>query len=231
MLPSLEGRFDAVVTDPPYGVKNRGDYVRFSGGWTKNGDHRPIRGDDRPFDPTPFLRFPRLVLWGANFYSHRLPGGGWLVWCKKRQSAIGKFLGDCELAYFKPGKAVYLFHHEWSGLLRESERGVKTLHPSQKPVELMRWCIRRLKLKPGSTILDPYMGTGSCGLAAIAEGMGYIGVEIDPAYFKIAKARIGAAQSWPASTASTSATRSARPTTRSATSSISGSATSPAGAR
>ncbi len=58
----------------------------------------------------------------------------------------------------------------------------------------MRWCIERLRLKPGSTILDPYMGSGPVGIAAVQLGHSYIGIEIDPAYFAIAKKRIGEAR-------------------------------------
>jgi site-specific DNA-methyltransferase (adenine-specific)/modification methylase len=114
------------------------------------------------------------------------------VWCKKPATKLGKFLGDCEVAWTKTSKAVYLHHHVWDGANRETERG-PTLHPAQKPVELMRWCIQRLRLKPGSTILDPYMGSGATGVAAVLEGHNFIGIEIDPEYHAIARRRIRAA--------------------------------------
>lgn len=185
---------DAVLTDPPYGISAQTNYTRLASGRCHNNDFNPVRNDSQPFDPSPWLQFPKVVLWGANFYSDKLPGGGWLVWCKKADKELGKFLGDCEVAWAKPSKAVYLYRHGWNGHNRESERGCVTLHPTQKPVALMRWCIERLKLKPGSTILDPYAGSGPVGVAAVQLGFSYIGVEIDPAYFKIAKARIKAAQ-------------------------------------
>jgi site-specific DNA-methyltransferase (adenine-specific) len=187
------GSVDAVVMDPPYGIGMDTDYTRFTGGLSESRNHhRGIPGDLQPFDPSPWLQFPKAVLWGANFYSDRLPGGGWLVWCKKRDAALGKLLGDCEVAWFKPGEAVYLFRHTWNGFDRQSEKGT-TLHPTQKPIALMRWCIERLRLKPRSTILDPYMGSGPVGVAAVQLGYSYIGIEIDPEYFGIAKQRITAA--------------------------------------
>jgi len=188
------GSVDAVVTVPPYGIGLDTDYTRFSLGLATNRNHhRGIPGDSDPFDPAPWLQFGRIVMWGANFYSNKLPGGGWLVWCKKRDNQIGKFLGDCEVAWFRPGKAVYLFHHVWNGFDRASDRG-RALHPTQKPVALMRWCIERLKLKPGATILDPYMGSGPVGIAAVQLGFNFIGIEIDPEYHAIAKRRIAEAR-------------------------------------
>ena len=129
------------------------------------------------------------MMFGFNCFSDRLPMGSLLVWCKKRAPNLGKFLSDCEVAWMRGGHGVYLFHHEWHGFMRESERG-PTLHPTQKPVALMRWCIERLRLKPGSTICDPYMGSGSTGVAAVQLGHHFIGAELDAEYFAIAKARI-----------------------------------------
>lgn len=200
ILPTLDAKkISAIVADPPYGVRKirggilRSNYTRFSGGkkrWTRL-DHREIAGDDGPFDPAPFLAFPKVILFGMNCYSDRLPPGSVLVWCKKPTSKLGKFLGDCELAWMKGGHGVYLFHHVWDGVCRDSEVG-QFLHPSQKPVSLMKWCIGRLKLTPGSTILDPYLGSGSTGVAAVGLGYNFIGIESHEPYFQVAERRIQA---------------------------------------
>jgi len=186
----LDG-IDAVLTDPPYGINHKTDYTRFTGGkFESRNFHIPIYGDDEPFDPTPWLEYPKVILWGANCFSDRLPLGTLLVWCKRRDSQLGTFMSDAEAAWMKGGHGVYLFRHVWNGFDRESERREKTLHPTQKPVALMRWCIERLKLKPGSTILDPFMGSAPVALAALELGHRYIGVEREPAYFNIAVQRI-----------------------------------------
>jgi site-specific DNA-methyltransferase (adenine-specific) len=182
----------AIVSDPPYGINHDTDYTRFTKGKAGHTDFGSrIVGDDRPFDPTPWLTFSKVVLFGANCYSDRVPPGTLLVWCKRRDSKTGKFLSDCEVAWRKGGRGVYLFHHYWDGFDRESERG-KTFHPTQKPVALMRWCIERLKLKPDATIVDPYMGSGSTGVAVLQLGFRFIGIECDPTHYATARRRVSA---------------------------------------
>jgi site-specific DNA-methyltransferase (adenine-specific) len=180
----------AIVSDPPYGADNDCDYTRFSGGKSPSRRyHKGIAGDDQPFDPSPWLGFPKVILWGYQFFAERVPQGTVLVWNKKRPNQLGTFLSDCELAWQKGGKGVYLFNHPWHGFDRASERG-QSLHPSQKPVELMAWCIKRLNLPEGATILDPYMGTGATGVAAKRLGYQFIGIEQEREYFQIAQRRI-----------------------------------------
>ncbi len=180
----------AIVTDPPYGIGNDCDYTRFSGGLSPSRNHHlGIEGDDRPFDPRPWLAWPHVCLFGANYFAHALPIGSWLVWCKKRDNQLGTFLSDAELAWINRGRGVYLFRHVWHGFDRESERG-KTLHPTQKPVALFKWVIERMKLPAGTVIVDPYLGSGSCGVAAVEMGYDFIGIETNRDYFDLAAKRI-----------------------------------------
>ncbi len=187
-----DGAFDAVVTDPPYGINHK------SGGGTGGKWHRvrhqgvTIRGDDVPFDPSGLLKLKvPLIAWGANFYSERMPGCGWLVWDKRHGIEDMEFnRSEAELACFTESKTVKVFRYLWHGLCRQGEVG-EHLHPTQKPVELMRWCIRQLP-KGCNTILDPFMGSGSTGVAALLEGCRFIGIELDESYFRIAQRRIAA---------------------------------------
>jgi site-specific DNA-methyltransferase (adenine-specific) len=189
IVPMLDVTIDAVATDPPYGCKNDCDYTRFTGGLSPSRDfHAGIQGDDQPFDPSPWLAYPKVALFGFQFFASRLPLGTVLVWNKKRPKQLGTFLSDCELAWLKGGKGCYLFNHVWHGFDRESERG-KTLHPTQKPVAVWKWILGRMKLKPGATVLDPYMGCGSCGVACQELDLRYVGVEIEPRYFDVAVSR------------------------------------------
>lgn len=184
-----------IVSDPPYGVDNDCDYSRFTNprgkgkSKTEGGKtYKQIKDDDKPFDPTPFIgkKFEEAILFGANYFCQHLPMGTWLIWKKKQAKTLGTFLSDAELAWQKGGKGVYLFDHEWAGASRKSEKG-KFHHPTQKPILLMQWCIQRVKAE---IIFDPFMGSGSTGIAAVREGRQFIGVEFEKEYFDIACTRI-----------------------------------------
>ena len=196
IAPTLSG-IDAIVSDPPYGIGIDTAYQnQFTGGKRKANSFAPIEGDDQPFDPMPWAAYPKVILWGYPYFAKHLPVGTTLVWCKRREGELGKLRSDCELAWQKGGYGIYMFWHLWRGFDRASERGEKTLHPSQKPIALMRWCVERLKLPQGATILDPYMGAGSTGVAAVQLGYRFIGIEKYKPYYEIAEQRIAqAAQS------------------------------------
>ncbi len=189
LLPQLPaGIVDGVVSDPPYGGSYDTDYTRFSGGLSPNRNWgNGIVGDDKPFDPAPWLAFEQVCLWGYQHWAHRVPLGTILVWCKKRDTQLGTFLSDAELAWTNKGRGCYVCQHTWHGFDRDSERG-KVLHPTQKPVALMRWCIERLG--GASIILDPFMGSGTTGVACVQTGREFVGIEIEPKYFDIAVTRI-----------------------------------------
>jgi site-specific DNA-methyltransferase (adenine-specific) len=179
----------AIVTDPPYGMGWDTDGGRFSGGgktrrpeWSRGKDWGgPVRGDNVPFDPSPWLDFPEVILWGANHYAARLPVGTTLVWVKRFDSAFGTFLSDAEIAWQKGGHGVYC-HRIVSG----SHNGVERVHPTQKPLQLMRWCIDRTT---ATLVIDPYMGSGTTLVAAKAAGRRAIGIEIEERYCEIAANR------------------------------------------
>lgn len=197
ILPTLE-KVDAVITDPPYGIgfSHHGQNVRGIG----NGKYKTafadvkIAGDDKPFDPSPWIGFERVILWGANHFASRLQDTDkWLIWDKREAESTLSF-ADCEMAWTNlPGQAR-MFRHYWNGMLKASERGEARVHPTQKPIALMRWCIDQTALPSGSCVLDPYMGSGPTGIAACQAGMRFIGVELLEPYFNIACQRIENAQ-------------------------------------
>lgn len=201
ILPTL-GKIDAVVSDPPYGMEWNTDSTRFSGGDPAKNNRRrgngtsrwgAIIGDAIPFDPIPWLAFGETILWGSNHFAERLPRGTTLVWAKKGTAAWGTFLSDAEIGWQSGGYGVYCKHVEFQGgLQRKAENdGLQAAHPTQKPIALMEWCIERLKSR--GTILDPFMGSGTTGVAAVNLGRKFVGIEIDPGYFDIACRRIQAA--------------------------------------
>lgn len=183
---------DAVVTDPPYGMKWNTDTTRFATGQRTAGPGRnrdAIIGDDTPFDPSPWVGYEKVVLWGSNHYAQRLPVGTTLVWLKRLDEGFGSFLSDAELAWMRGGHGVYAFRKCFPHASRTGEAG-DSVHPSQKPVVLMSWCLEQAKVPDGATVLDPYMGSGTTGVACVREGRNFIGVEKDEKYFKIAVERI-----------------------------------------
>jgi DNA modification methylase len=189
----------AVVSDPPYGMDYDTDSTRFTGGQAphnrERGDGRSDRtiiGDDEEFDPTPWLEYPEVILWGSNHYARRVPIGTTLIWLKRYPEHYGSFLSDAEIAWQSGGGGVYAFHAPDSIGRRRLEFtgsafGKDTAHPFQKSIALMEWCIKRVK---ADLILDPYMGSGTTGVAAIRIGRKFIGIEIEPKYFDIACRRI-----------------------------------------
>lgn len=202
ILPKL-GSVDAIVTDPPYGI----GYQRNKGG--KLGEltnYNAILHDDEPFDPTHLLIFEQrnssggraggrmpIVIWGANHFAHKLPPATWLVWDKSCGMGPHSSFVDAEFAWTTRKTPRCVFHFLWLGMLRKGEGSSsksRRLHPSQKPVELMLWCLETCRIGLGKTVLDLYMGSGTTGVACIRTGRRFIGIEKDPACFDIASRRL-----------------------------------------
>lgn len=193
ILPTLTG-IDAVVSDPPYGIAYCHGARR--GGVLLGTDGMSIVGDNEPFDPSPWLNFPIVVLWGANHYASRLPDSSrWLVW-DKRDGIPSNDQADCEMAWTNQRGVARLKTRYWNGA-QATEKGEKRVHPNQKPVALLKWCMDVVGVPVGATVLDPYMGSGSLGIACIQTGRNFIGIEIDPDYFAIAQRRIEDAAAQP----------------------------------
>lgn len=190
ILPML-GAVDAVVTDPPYGVNAvvGGKCFGTSNACATN-EYRPIVGDDKPFDPSHLLGLADIAcIWGANHFADKLPSRArWLIW-DKRDGTEPNPMADCEMAWTSDTRPARLFHHRWMGMIRESERGPR-IHPSQKPVQLMRWAMDVLEIPTNALVLDPYLGGGSTGVACVKTDRRFIGIELDPDYCAIAKRRI-----------------------------------------
>lgn len=185
-----------LLTDPPYGIGYRqdgrtGTYRKPNGRVyrARSIAHEGIAGDDRPFDPALMLSYGRVVLWGANHFASKLPdGGSWIVWDRKYGSDSANTNPDAELAWASTPGTVRVFRHLWDGFTRASEQKWH-VHPTQKPVALMRWIVDRWT-KPGELVLDPYMGSGPVARACADLGRRYIGVELVEDYCKAAVSRL-----------------------------------------
>lgn len=198
IAPTLTG-IDAVITDPPYGINfnHSGGHGRFSTvGVTKaarvRGNH-PIIGDDRPFEPEVWVQFGNVLMWGADHYYSRLPDSGrWLAWNKLGDMEPWDSFCDVEFAWHSMEGAARVFSCKWKGIAcdKVGEANGLRLHPTQKPVRLMAWCLDQAAVSEGSTVLDPYMGSGTTGIACMRTGRKFIGIEKDPKHFATAVERI-----------------------------------------
>jgi DNA modification methylase len=182
ILPTL-GKVDAVVTDPPYGI-GTGKTAVGSGGkhWGEQSwDLKTVEGLENVILA---LSVPAIV-WGGNYYNFP-PARCFLSW-DKCQPAEWYSTAHFELAWTNLDRNAQRFF--MSQVVAHS--GMDKKHPSQKPVALMAWCLGFLP--KAMTILDPFMGSGTTGVAAVQMGKHFIGIEREPKYFDIACRRIQAA--------------------------------------
>ena len=183
--------FDLVLTDPPYGIgaangigggSNRGFVKRFEGDWD---DSIPSR---EYFDEI-FRVSKDQVIFGGNYMTEFLPArSSWFIW-DKREGLPERTFADCEMAWVSDGKPARIFRHKWDGMIQE-DMGNKEqkFHPTMKPIELMRWCLSRFP--EAQTILDPFAGSGTTGVAARYLGRSFTLIEKEPKYVDIIKSRL-----------------------------------------
>jgi len=192
---------DAVITDPPYGMNLDTDYSgmasrNFRGQSTSNKFEKVI-GDNKPFDPSEVLKkSDTVVLFGYDYFSNKLPDNSTvMVWDKRLTESADKCFGSpFELLWINRKTKKRFYRVRWYGLFGTEKQDVKKrVHPTQKPLELMARIIKDFT-KEGDTILDPFMGSGTTGVACVQTGRNFVGIEIDPTYFAIAEKRIKDAQ-------------------------------------
>lgn len=194
----LCGPVDAVVTDPPYGINV--DVQMHKAGGTKYGVAAAAKRqyEAKGWDASPpassvidltrdISRFQ--IIFGGNYFG--LPASRcWLVWDKK----VNGDFADCELAWTNLDKPVRRIEWMWNGMLRKGQEE-RFAHPTQKPLGVMRWCLTHIP--DAISILDPFMGSGTTGVACVEMGRKLTGIEIDEAYFELACERIRHAQRQP----------------------------------
>lgn len=187
-----DNEFDLVITDPPYGIgiakagKVGGGSVR---GKTKK--FKPSSWDEFTPSQAYFDEIRRVstnqIIFGGNYFANKLSNSRcWLVWFK-RDGLPTRTFADAELAWTSFDSNTRVFSLRWDGFIRDSKND-RFNHPTQKPTELLKWCIAQFKLE-GQTILDPFMGTGSTLIAAQEMGCDCTGIEINQEYIDIASNR------------------------------------------
>ena len=189
ILPHLP-KVDACITDPPYGLGIDGQkYSERKDGSQLRKGHEKLGWDsaipDSPLMALVLAAGAQQIVWGGNYFSDDLPSSrGWLVWFKGQ---TGLTMSDGELAWTSLQIPLRVKNLHRTHLWQESPE-----HPTQKPTELMEWC---LSFVPNAkTIIDPFMGSGTTGVACMNLGRSFIGIEREPKYFDIACRRIEDAQ-------------------------------------
>lgn len=187
-LPSLP-KVDLVLTDPPYGIGESNERALNRGKLAKPTDYGHFEWDKKPPEreliDLILTKGNKSILWGGNYF-YLLPSRCWLVWDKMNGD---NDFADCELAWTNLDQAVRRLKFMWNGMLRDGEaRGTPRVHPTQKPVELMRWCIDQPD--KADTIIDPFMGSGTTLRAAKDLGRKAIGIETEEKYCEIAAKRL-----------------------------------------
>ena len=193
ILPTLP-KVDAVVTDPPYGIDYDPQVHRLYNG-EQNGRDK-IAGDScEPDLSALFALRCHKVIWGATNFCRQLPHRGrWVCWHKRSHVTTANSMpgSDFELAWMDSTNGFYKYINIVHGgcVNDDSVHGnnEKRLHPTQKPVRLMQFCIHQCN--DATVILDPFMGSGTTGVACVRLERKFIGIEIEPNYFDIACRRI-----------------------------------------
>lgn len=185
ILPTLP-KVDAIVTDPPYGLGEKWN----GGGGSKNSSWRFDPSEAKTWDMEAPNWMPELasiadevIIWGGNYFAMS-PSRCWLVWDKKQNDSWTT--GQCELAWTNLDRPVRAFRFAQCEQVNEGKKE----HPTQKPLALMEWCFKWVS---GQLVLDPFMGSGTTGVACINLGRSFIGIERERKYFEIACERITAA--------------------------------------
>jgi len=181
--------FDLAIVDPPY-FEHGGNPQYYNPTMAKSTSIKPISAgwhlpDERFF--AELLRVAReSIIWGCNYYAKHIEAVGRIVWHKETSGDYS----DCELASCSLQKRVSYFKYRWNGMIQQDMKNKEVRHhPTQKPVALYNWLLANYA-KPGQTILDTHLGSGSIAIACHYRGHHLTACELDADYYAAACERI-----------------------------------------
>ena len=183
-------KHDLLLTDPPFGM---GNFVQTTGNLGGRGDGvgKAVEWNDAPPDAALFAMLRGMskhrVIWGANFFNSFEPDGGAIIWLKRQKMPNFSKADIASCTHFKKTETVEI---PWTNFTVTHE--AETDHPCERPVRLYEWCLSYMPHAP--TVLDPFMGSGSTGVAASRMGRAYTGIERERRYFDACCERISRAQ-------------------------------------
>ena len=192
--------YDLAIVDPPYGIGWDGENLTMSKGIRKDGSVRHDNSwraknynqkyekkewDSAAPSPEYFKQLFRIsrkrIIWGGNYFKELSPTGGWIIWDKRKPPKFS--LSEGEMAWTDVKNSLKIFKFLWHGYGQEymGDRKEEKFHPTQKPVALYKWLLQNYA-KPGQTIFDSHVGSGSIRIACHDLGFKFEGCEIDPDY-------------------------------------------------
>lgn len=184
----MQGEVGLVLSDPPYGIEIVQNNSVGGENLAAVGFYSPVIGDETTETSKSFYQtcidygFVDFVIWGGNYFSDFLPPKPcWVIWDKRGDIASNNF-ADCEMAWTSKDAPARIHKQIWMGMIKEREHG-KRLHPTQKPIELMEFCIN---LFGAQIIYDGFLGSGTTIIACERLGRKCRAVEISPAYVAVA---------------------------------------------
>jgi DNA modification methylase len=192
ILPQL-GKFDLCLTDPPYGIGEARNDNKSRSCLASSKDYGREEWDNQPASAAQIglmIAASRYqIIFGGNYFDLP-PSSCWLVWDK--QNGENDF-ADCELAWTNLSGAVRRVYWRWHGMIRKGQE--ERFHPTQKPLGVMEWCLSHVP--SAKTVVDPFCGSGTSGVACVRRGLAFTGIEQHEPYFDIAVARIRKAYAQP----------------------------------
>lgn len=178
---------DLVFTDPPYGINEKGDRLGRDG-LADSRKYKDFKDDTIQYAVDAYnicegvYKIPRQIWWGANYYCHHLPlSNNWFVWDKRVEEKQKDTQSDCELAWVKSKwSSIRIFRHLWKGMMKDSERGQRRVHPTQKPIALAEWSFDYFK--DFTNVLDLFGGSGTTLIACEKKNKKCFMMEFEPLY-------------------------------------------------
>lgn len=186
--------FDLAIVDPPYGIGENGSKNYTRGKLAKAKNYKAFAGmDSAPLSENYFTELFRVsknqIIWGANHFISKIPydSSCWIVWDKDNGESD---FADCELAWTSFNTAVRRITYRWNGMIQQNMKcKEKRIHPTQKPVALYEWILRRYA-KAGDIILDTHVGSASSLIACHNTEHKFVGFELDKYYYDLSKKRL-----------------------------------------
>jgi len=191
MADKSDNYYDLAIVDPPYGINAGSKKKYFKGAFT---EYTPKKWDSNIPNKKYFQELFRIsknqIIWGGNYFVENLPiSKNWIVWDKKQSENISFSMH--ELAFYSGSGQAKIFRGYNGGnrcVIKDKAKKYIRIHPTQKPVELYRWLLKKYA-KKGDKIFDSHGGSGSILIACVDMGFDIDWCELDVDYFQAAKKR------------------------------------------